>query len=47
MRQPRLNYEPQKNNFCTQNPANTDYHQPTQMQNEIPLPYYFDNNNTR
>ena len=40
MRQPRSNYEPQNNNFYSQNPANTDYYQPTQMQNEIPLPYY-------
>ena len=40
MRQPRSNHEPQNNNFYSQNPANTDYYQPTQMQNEIPLPYY-------
>ena len=40
MRQPRPNYEPQNNNFYSQNPANTDYYQPPQMQNEIPLPYY-------
>ena len=40
MRQPRPNYEPQNNNFYSQNPANTDYYQPTQMQNEIPLPFY-------
>ena len=40
MRQPRPNYEPQNNNFYSQNPANTDYYQPTQMQNEIPLPYF-------
>ena len=40
MRQLRSNYEPQNNNFDSQNPANTDYYQPTQMQNEIPLPYY-------
>ena len=40
MRQPRSNYEPQNNNFYSQNPVNTDYYQPTQMQNEIPLPYY-------
>ena len=40
MRQPRSNYEPQTNNFYSRNPANTDYYQPTQMQNEIPLPYY-------
>ena len=40
MRQPRSNYEPQNNNFYSQNPANTDYYQPTQRQNEIPLPYY-------
>ena len=29
-----------KKNFYSQNPFNTDYYQPTQMQNEIPLPYY-------
>ena len=40
MRQPRSNHEPQNNNFYSQNPANTDYYQPTQMQNEIPLPFY-------
>ena len=40
MRQPRSKHEPQNNNFYSQNPANTDYYQPTQMQNEIPLPYY-------
>ena len=40
MRQPRSNYEPQKNIFYSENPANTDYYQPTQLQNEIPLPYY-------
>ena len=40
MLQTRPNYEPQNNNFSSQNPANTDYYQPTQMKNEIPLPYY-------
>ena len=40
MRQPRSNHAPQNNNFYSQNPANFDYYQPTQMQNEIPLPYY-------
>ena len=40
MRQPRPNYEPQNNNFYSQNPANTDYYQPTQLQNEITLPCY-------
>ena len=40
MRQPRPNHASQNNNFYSQNPANTDYYQPTQMQNEIPLPYY-------
>ena len=40
MRQPRPNHASQKNSFYSQNPANTDYYQPTQMQNEIPLPYY-------
>ena len=38
MRQPRPNHAFQNNNFYSQNPANTDYYQPTQMQNEIP--YY-------
>ena len=38
MRQPRSNHE--NNKFYSQNPANTNYYQPTQMQNEIPLPYY-------
>ena len=33
------NYEPQNNNFYSQNQANTGYYQPTQMQNKIPLPY--------
>ena len=40
MRQPRSIHEPQNNNFYSQNPANTDYYQPTQMQNEIKLPFY-------
>ena len=40
MRQPRSNLASQNNNFCSQNPVNTDYYQPTQRQNEIPLPYY-------
>ena len=40
MRQPRPNHASQNNNFYSQNPVNTDYYQPTQMQNEIPLPYY-------
>ena len=40
MRQPRPNRVSQNNNVHSQNTANTDYHQPTQMQNEIPLPYY-------
>ena len=40
MRQPSPNHASQNNNFYSQNPANTDYYQPTQMQNEIPLPYY-------
>ena len=41
MRQTRSNHEYQNNNFYSQNPANTDFYQPTQMQNEIPLPKYF------
>ena len=40
MRQPRPNHASQNNNFYSQNPANTDYYQPTQMQNEISLPYF-------
>ena len=40
MRHSRSNYEPQNNNFYSQNPFNTDYYQPTQLQNKIPLPYY-------
>ena len=40
MRQPRPNHASQNNNFCSQNPVKTDYYQTTQMQNEIPLPYY-------
>ena len=40
MRQPRPNHASHYNNFYSQNPENTDYYQPTQMQNEIPLPYY-------
>ena len=40
MRQTRSNHEPQNNNFYSQNPANTDYYQPTQIQKEVPLPFY-------
>ena len=40
MRQPRPNHASQNNNFYSQNPANTDYNQPTQMQKEMSLPYY-------
>ena len=40
MGQPRPNHASQNNNFYSQNPFKTDYYQPTQMQNEIPLPYY-------
>ena len=39
MRPPRSNHEYQNKNFYSQNPANIDYYQPTQMQNEILLPY--------
>ena len=39
-RQPRQNHATQNNKFFSQNPVNLDYYQPTQMQNEIPLPYY-------
>ena len=38
--QPRTNPTPYDNNFQQQNPVNTHSYQPTQMQNEIPLPYY-------
>ena len=47
MRQPRSNHESQNNNFYSQNLANTDYYQPTQMQNEIPLPYYLQQHEIR
>ena len=39
MRQPRPNLASQNNNFFSQNPVSTDSNQPTQMQNEILLPY--------
>ena len=38
--QPRIHPMPYNNNFQQQNPVNTHSYQPTQMQNEIPLPYY-------
>ena len=38
--QPRTNPEPYNRNSQPQNPVNTHSYQPTQMQNEIPLPYY-------
>ena len=38
--QPRTNPTPYNHNFQQQNPVNTHSYQPTQMQNEIPLPYY-------
>ena len=40
VRQPRPNLASQNNNVYSQKPANTDSYQPTQMQKEIPLPYY-------
>ena len=40
MRQPRPNLASQNNNLYSQNPVSTVSYQPTQMQNEIPLPYY-------
>ena len=40
MRQPSPNLASQNNNFYSQSPVSTDSYQPTQMQNEIPLPYY-------
>ena len=40
MRQPRPNHASQNNNFYSQNPVNTDYYQPTQLPNEVALPYY-------
>ena len=40
MRQSRPNHASLNNIFNSQNPVNTEYYQPTQMQNEIPLPYY-------
>ena len=47
MRQPRSNHASQYNNFHSQKPANTDYYQPTQMQNEIPLQYYLQHEITK
>ena len=44
MRQPRPNLASQNNNFYSQNPVSTDSYQPTQVQNEIPLPYYLQQN---
>ena len=38
--QPRTNPRPYNYNFQQQNPVNTHSNQPTQMHNEIPLPYY-------
>ena len=38
--QPRTNPTPYNHSFQQQNPVNTHSYQPTQMQNEIPLPYY-------
>ena len=40
MRHTRPNPASQNKKFYSQNPVNTDYYQPTQMQNEIPLSYY-------
>ena len=40
MQQPRPNLASQNNSFYSKNPACTLSYQPTQMQNEIPLPYY-------
>ena len=40
MRQTRLNLASQNKIFFSQNTVCTDYYQPRQMQNEIPLPYY-------
>ena len=40
MRQSRPNHASQNYNFHSQNPVNTDYYQPTQIQNEIPPAYY-------
>ena len=41
MLQPRPNLASQNNIFFSQNPVSTDSNQPTQVQNEILLPYYF------
>ena len=38
-RQPRNNPTSHNNNFQQQNPVNTQSYQPTQMQNEVQLPY--------
>ena len=40
IKQPRTNPTPYNNNFQQQNLVNTHSYQTTQMQNEIPLPYY-------
>ena len=40
IRQPRNNPTSYNNNFQQQNPVNTHSYQPTQMHNEIPMPYY-------
>ena len=40
IRQPRNDPTPHNNNFQQQNLVNTQSYQPTQMHNEIPLPFY-------
>ena len=42
IRQPRTNPTSQNNNFQPQNPVNTQSYQPTRKHNEIPLPYYLE-----
>ena len=44
--QPRYNPTTHSNNFQQQNPFKTHSYQPTQMQNEIPLPYYLQQHET-
>ena len=41
--QQKYNIKHSYNNFQSQNAVNTQNYQPTQMQNEIPLPYYLQN----
>ena len=46
MPQPRPNLASQNKNLHSQNPVSTDSYQPTQMQKEIPLPYFLQQHET-